>query len=220
MKYAEIRKAITPARLTAFDQVATAKGASQDDAVELYEWNAELASALLLPLHLFEVVLRNAVHEAITLTYREDWPWDIRFVTSVPRKVGLYSARWDLEKNSQAHSTTGKVIPELKFAFWEQMFQRRYDNAIWSPLLPTVFPHAPVTSGVPAAARAIRNDIEVVRRIRNRVAHHEPIFSQDIPKVIDAIHRVTAYRSDQVGDWVKNKHRVTTVQGNPPTWYV
>lgn len=61
LQYAEIRRAITPARLTAFDRAAQSRGASHNDAINLYEWNAELASALLLPLHLFEVVLRNAI---------------------------------------------------------------------------------------------------------------------------------------------------------------
>ncbi|NWL26285.1 hypothetical protein DM794_04290 [Paenarthrobacter ureafaciens] len=91
LQYAEIRRAITPARLTAFDRAAQSRGASHDDAINLYEWNAELASALLLPLHLFEVVLRNAIHEALTRTYMERWPWDNRSLYSVPQKHGATS---------------------------------------------------------------------------------------------------------------------------------
>lgn len=216
----EIRKAITPARLTAFDQAAQVRGQHQDKALELYEWNAEVSSALLLPMHYFEVILRNAVHEAISLAYQEQWPWDGSFVSSVRSKVGWYQPKQDLRKNALRYSTTGKVIPEVKFAFWEQMFTASYDDALWKPHLGTVFPHLPLTSGVPSAARSIHTHIEKVRRIRNRVAHHEPIFSQNIPAVLDAIHMVSAYRSTSVGTWVKTSHKVSTVLAQRPSWYV
>lgn len=219
MQYTEIRKAITPARLTAFDLAAASKGASHDEAVNLYEWNAELASALLLPLHLFEVVLRNAIHEALALTYRERWPWDNRFLHSVPQKHGRYEPRKDVQQKAAWYPTTGKVIPELKFVFWEQMLSSRYDVAIWEPLLTTVFPNVPTAAGTSAAARGLARDVSVVRSIRNRVAHHEPIFSRNITEVVDAIHRVSTYRSIDVGDWVKAAHRVTVVQGECPAWY-
>ncbi|MFK0002147.1 hypothetical protein [Paenarthrobacter sp. NPDC090522] len=220
MQYTEIRRAITPARLTAFDRAAQRRGANHDDAIKVYEWNAELASALLLPMHLFEVVLRNAIHEALTLTYRERWPWDSRFLYSVPLKHGRYEPRKDVQQKASWYPTTGKVIPELKFVFWEQMLSRRYDVAIWNPLLTTVFPNVPTGAGTSAAARGLARDVGVVRGIRNRVAHHEPIFSQNITEVIDAIHRVSTYRSLDVGDWVKAAHRVILVQGQCPSWYV
>lgn len=220
MQYLEIRKAITPARLSAFDAVATSKGASHVDALNLYEWNAELASALLLPLHLFEVILRNSIHEALTLTYRERWPWDKRFLFSVPQKHGRYEPRKDVQQNAARYPTTGKVIPELKFVFWEQMLSSRYDVAIWNPLLTTVFPNAPTAAGTSAAARELAWDVGVVRGIRNRVAHHEPIFARNITEVLEAIHRVSAYRSKDVGVWVEASHRVTEVQGQCPTWYL
>ncbi|KII26557.1 hypothetical protein M707_27095 [Arthrobacter sp. AK-YN10] len=219
LQYAEIRRAITPARLTAFDRAAQSRGASHDDAINLYEWNAELASALLLPLHLFEVVLRNAIHEALTRTYRERWPWDNRSLYSVPQKHGRYEPRRDVQQAASRNPTTGKVIPELKFVFWEQMLSSRYDTAIWNPLLTTVFPNVPESEGTSAAVRGLARDVGVVRGIRNRVAHHEPIFSQNIDRVMDAIQRISAYRSHDVGNWVKASHRVTEVQGQCPSWY-
>ncbi|ALV47201.1 hypothetical protein MB46_18590 [Arthrobacter alpinus] len=219
LQYDAIRQAITPARLTSFDAAATLQGASSHEAVELYEWNAELASALLLPLHYFEVVLRNAVHEALTQTYRESWPWDNRFVNSVPVNHGLYHPRSDIQGIRARCASTGKLIPELKFVFWEHMLTRRYDAAIWNPQFATVFPGAPVPNGVPAAARSIAADVRTVRSIRNRVAHHEPIYFRNITEVMDSIERVTAYRNTDVGDWVKKAHRVTTILGQRPVWY-
>lgn len=220
MNYSEIRAAITPARLTAFDQAALTRCQSQNEAIELYEWNAEISSALLLPMHYFEVVLRNAVHDALSLAYQEQWPWDGSFVSSVRMKVGKYKPKNDLQQTASRYHTTGKVIPEMKLAFWEQMFTNSYDDAVWKPYLGTVFPNLTLANGIPNAARSVRNDIEKVRRIRNRVAHHEPIFSQNIQGVLDAIHSISAYRSTDVGAWVKNAHRVNTVLTQRPSWYV
>ncbi|MGA4642821.1 hypothetical protein ACPA1J_24075, partial [Stutzerimonas stutzeri] len=124
-----------------------------------------------------------------------------------------------VQQKASWYPTTGKVIPELKFVFWEQMLSSRYDVAIWDPLLTTVFPNVPTAAGTSVAARGLARDVSVVRSIRNRVAHHEPIFSQNITEVMDAIHRVSAYRSKDVGVWVKTAHRVTFVQGQCPSWY-
>ena len=219
MQYDAIRQALSPARLTSFDAAATLHGASSNDAVDLYEWNAELASSLLLPLHYFEVVLRNAVHDALTQAYRETWPWDARFVNSVPLNHGHYLPRGDIQGVRAWCSSTGKVIPELKFVFWEHMLTRRYDAAIWSAQFTAVFPGAPVPNGISAAARSIAADVRNVRSIRNRVAHHEPIYFRNITEVMESIERVTAYRGTDVGDWVKQAHRVNIILGQRPTWY-
>jgi hypothetical protein len=35
--------------------------------------------------------------------------------------------------------TTGKVIPELKFVFWQKMFTGRHDVRVWDPHLRRVW---------------------------------------------------------------------------------
>ncbi|WP_246183114.1 hypothetical protein [Mycolicibacterium grossiae] len=35
----------------------------------------------------------------------------------------------------------GKVIPELKFVFWENLFTRRHDGRLWNRHLRTVLPN-------------------------------------------------------------------------------
>jgi hypothetical protein len=211
-----IRAAITPARLSAFDKAAAGVGLGESEALRLYEWNAELSSSLLLPLHLFEVVLRNAIHDALTKTYQERWPWDNTFLYSVPVKHGLYKPRENVMQNATRYTTTGKVIPELKFVFWEHMLTRRYDAAIWEPWLTAVFPNVPHATGVSPAVRGLAKDVETVRNLRNRVAHHEPIFDRNVHKVINAVERVASYRSKDVGQWVKQLHRVRTVLAKRP----
>lgn len=48
-------------------------------AIELYDWNAQVSAAFLAPLHLCEVVIRNAVSDAIAAVYRPLRPWHAGF---------------------------------------------------------------------------------------------------------------------------------------------
>jgi len=40
----------------------------------LYAWNAQLSAAMMAPLHVCEVVVRNAVADALTAVFREREP--------------------------------------------------------------------------------------------------------------------------------------------------
>ena len=40
-----------------------------EHAIELYRWNAEISCAFMLPQHIVEVAIRNAVSEAISQVY-------------------------------------------------------------------------------------------------------------------------------------------------------
>ncbi|MFX7776723.1 hypothetical protein ABTJ98_22060, partial [Acinetobacter baumannii] len=74
-----------------------------------------------------------------------------------------------------AQSTTGKVIAELRFVFWQKLFTGRHDVRLWLPHIAAAFPLAPAGNAASLRGR-IYDDLEALRRLRNRLAHHEPIF--------------------------------------------
>ena len=77
---------------------------------------------------------------------------------------------------------SGKVIAELTFGFWLQLTDSKLEHKLWVPCLHKAF--APRK----APKRAIFNQqLEKLRQLRNRVAHHEPIFHLDL---LDAHHRI------------------------------
>ncbi|WP_215845050.1 hypothetical protein [Candidatus Pantoea bituminis] len=102
-----IRDALSTARMSTYDLAVVAGGKS---ALDLYAWNAEISGALLGPLHLCEIVIRNAVSDALTTVYQQNWPWNPSFERSLPqqRKNELIATR-------NRHPNTGKVIPDLTF---------------------------------------------------------------------------------------------------------
>ena len=70
-----IKAALSPARM------ATYEGATQaadvlPGALALYAWNAQVSAAMMAPLHICEVAVRNAVAEAIEAVYGPNWPWE------------------------------------------------------------------------------------------------------------------------------------------------
>ena len=68
----------------------------------------------------------------------------------------------------------GRVIAELTFGFWTALFNRHYVTAgLWPGLLPDVFPG--LTTG--RTIGTVRPRLEEVRRLRNRVFHHEPVWN-------------------------------------------
>ncbi len=57
---------------------------NRDQALALYQWNLELSAAFIIPLHLLEITVRNAIVEGLTNIYTLNWPWDQNFILSLP----------------------------------------------------------------------------------------------------------------------------------------
>lgn len=86
----------------------------------------------------------------------------------------------DLITARQNKATTGSVIPEFKFVFWQTMFTSRFDVRIWDPHLRAVMPHLDPSKTVQQLRGLIYTELEQLRKLRNRIAHHEPIFMRTL----------------------------------------
>ncbi|MPV48642.1 hypothetical protein GCG21_01165 [Pseudactinotalea sp. HY160] len=149
----------------------------------------------MVPIHFAEVATRNAVDKALTRVYGTRWPWNMTFERSLPDpRQSTYSPRKDLVRTRGQHGTTGKVIADLKFVFWETMFTSRHDQRLWLPQITELFPDASVLE-----PKALRNDVRErlgeIRSLRNRIAHHEPIFTRDLRADLRGIMALIEIRS-------------------------
>lgn len=187
-----------------------------DLAVELYGWNARISGALLVPAHLAEVTTRNAVDHVLCEVYGDCWPWNQTFERSLPQgRPRTYSARRDLESSRRSNHSTGKVIAELKFVFWQQLFTARHDARLWVPYISSAFPGA--TSGDAAELRQqIWTDIEIIRRLRNRIAHHEPIIARDLASDLETMIRLIELRSPVAAAYAGMLEDVTQILTQRP----
>ncbi len=213
-----VRNSLSPARMGTYDQAANIKDDEDLSALLLYAWNAKVSSALLHPLHICEVVIRNAVSDALEAKYGVRWPWSRAFLQSLPNpppRVG-YNPQRDLQNTTRRAQTTGKVIPELKFVFWQKMFTARHDDRIWNKHLNRVFQNLNRAQKPATHRQRIYKDLDRIRALRNRIAHHEPIFKRDLISDYSVIHKLINSRCQITGTWLDENQIAKDVIENKP----
>lgn len=71
-----IRQALSVPRMGTYERAVVAEhDYIAAAALDLYNWNAQVSGAFMAPLHICEVVVRNAVSDALTAVYGPNWPW-------------------------------------------------------------------------------------------------------------------------------------------------
>lgn len=202
----DIQAALSPARMSTYEMTV----GDTPSALALYAWNANISGTLLIPLHICEVVVRNAVSDALINIYGSNWPWNTTFECSLPNNRFGYKPRKDLQDAKKNMTTTGKVIPELKFIFWQKMFTQRYDVRIWNKNLLHVMPNLDRTKSIHDLRENIYNTLENIRILRNRIAHHEPIFNRNIEDDYKKILEIINYRCANTANWMHRNQLVTS----------
>jgi hypothetical protein len=210
-----VRSALSLSRIETYEKSVVVTGDGGPAAIALYDWNAQISGAFMAPLHICEVVIRNAVSDTLTAVYGALWPWSTVFETSLPSPSGGYNPRADLATNRRRYPTTGKVIPELKFVFWQKMFTGRYDVRLWDIHLRRVLPNLDTTKPVDALRQEIYADLEHVRSLRNRIAHHEPIFRRNLADDLDKVAALIRFRCKITAEWMLTNQRVTALLPRP-----
>lgn len=166
-----LEQVISKPRLQRYRDTAT----TDLEAATLYCWNIQLAEALFPPLAIFEVTLRNTVHDALSIYAGTDY-W---FKSVLHER--MYSNITDLiariTRRQGQPPTAGKVISEITFGFWPLLFAKSYNSLWWNqvdPLLTEVIPNFPK---VARDTRSVFQErLEYIVILRNRVMHHEAIF--------------------------------------------
>ena len=164
---------------------AQACNGNHDRAVSLYNWNAEVSAAFLEILHHLEVLFRNAIDRRfpaaeadgrLSICVHDVWLCDPEILTEESRsKVNDGIARLTQEGK---RPTRGHVIASLTFGFWGALFSGRYEE-LWRTTLAGAFPNGN------GRRRQVNELATVIQRFRNRVAHHEAIFSLDLRKIFE-----------------------------------
>ncbi len=210
------KSTLSSARISTYEAAAGTTNSDDPSAIALYAWNAAVSAALMPPIHICEVVIRNAVSEAIEAVHGPRWPWDRGFVRNLHSPHTFYSPRRDLEAVAAQQPTTGKVIPELKFVFWQEMFTARYDARIWHRHLKRVLPLHDPTKTFVALRREIYADLEVIRKLRNRIAHHEPIFRRNLSDDLARVAKLVGLKCQLTESWMLGNQVAESLILTPP----
>lgn len=164
-------ESLRPARLSKY--LSACKNDARQ-ALRLYEANNRVSTALFADLHYLEVVLRNKMDRLLSGRYSECWPYDQGFLDQLESQCNklLSKAKRAAEKHCIGKpAPTDKVVAELTFGFWHMLTNARYEHTLWTPCLHKVFhPNKPMARG------EFNKRLDDMRSLRNRIAHHEPIF--------------------------------------------
>ncbi|WP_347253832.1 hypothetical protein [Leminorella grimontii] len=198
-----IRLVLSHARLSTYDTAVLPTGKS---ALELYIWNGHVSAALFIPLQICEVIIRNSVSDALEIIYGHSWPWNKTFETSLPN-----ARMQELLKARENKTALGQVIPELSFFFWQSMFTNRHFGRIWSQHIDRLFPNMEPGMAKQAKRIHIHNELEHIRTLRNRIAHHEPIFKRDLERDYQRIVDLVELRNSASAQWLAQNNFFGTI---------
>lgn len=178
-----------------------------DTACELYIWNMAVSGAFLPWLNMVEIILRNRIHIALSTVHGNQWAWEHGFISTLPNPRNSFNPRHELSVISNKYKATrktGKVIADLNFAFWQQMLKKNQLHTLWNKHLYITFPNLDASKTVDANRQTLYDHLEQIRKLRNRIAHHEPIHTRNLTDDLDSILFVigAAYSQDFI-DWLK-----------------
>lgn len=201
----KIEQTLSIPRLSKYENFYKDKGEpyEKSDVLMLYERNLIISNKFFYLLNYFEVVLRNAVVQAIEISFRcnetNSWHENEAFIRSLSRR-GRHSPKsmFDSAKEKFPDSPS-KMIPELKFVFWQKMLMANYEERIWQRCFSSVFPNATVEN------RQIFYDwTNQLRELRNRIAHHEPIiFNRDLENDLEVLTKFIYCRCINTYDFIE-----------------
>ena len=188
---------------------------SRDDALRIYEWNLAVSSEFFRQLAIIEVVLRNAISREFEKFHRPydqlgHWLQDPKILPFERQREAVSDAITRVAVRRHA-PTLERLIPELGFGFWRYLLTKRYADVYWMPVLRHAFPQV-----ANIERRALFDRVGRLHRLRNRIAHHEPIFGRrldldhrDCLLVLGAVCPATA-------QWAEGISRIPEVLANTP----
>lgn len=163
-----------------FQRYLHARDGEHEGAVALYTWNAQVSAAFLEILCHLEVLLRNAIDRqfpstdhatALSILHSEVWLCDPAILTPESlEKVNEAIARLQTEHK---RPTRDRVVASLSLGFWQALFSGVYEE-LWRSRLFRAFPRGN------GKRRQIANLFTPILHFRNRIAHHEAIFFNDL----------------------------------------
>lgn len=181
----------------------------RDEALRLYEWNTRVSEAFYTPLQGLEVCLRNALSLELVAHLGADWYVNKHTVFEHPLTEMLAGAEQSLKRDGKTVNL-GRMVAELNFGFWVSVLAPRYETSLWRPCLRNAFPARP--RGM--ERKDIQKALNALRRLRNRVAHHEPIVHRDLKRDHALILSLLSCVCPHTADWIKGQSRVAAEISN------
>ena len=199
MKYKDFETILSAERI---ERYVLACNGDTRKAMTLYRENLRLSQEMFTLISCFEVALRNAVDKTLTDTIGDDWlrnsilpngmfmPGQFAQTRQIVNKV--YHRL--LASNAYTHS---KLLSEMDFGIWKYMFSNPQYRVTGRVLL-SIFPNRPRSSAAMQYNNTfVFNELDGINKIRNRIAHHEPICFMIGQNVVSTAYALQQYQRIQ-----------------------
>ena len=216
---AELESTLSRERLSTY--LRAVPDADKEQAVCLYVWNIALSSAFYGVLQGLEVALRNAMHKRLSAAYGGAWYENRRIGLDDRCTERIQRVKERLAQSGRERVTPPQVVAGLSFGFWVALLgqggyiaelnrKANYEMTLWRPALRHAFPRRRSLNRKQAHAA-----LEQLRILRNRIAHHEPIFNRDHVNDYGLILEITGWISPATREWLDLHSRVQAVLDVP-----
>ncbi len=152
-------------------------GATDDlNTIVNYLWNMAINESLYCSLNAVEISLRNTLHDTLSGHFGTPNWYDRKGLLDPEQLRQVRKAQGNI-KGYGRPVTPGRVVGELNFGFWVTILSRNYDARLWQGARA-----APLKQAFPRVSRKMRQRVTIhnryntIRKLRNRVFHHEPLF--------------------------------------------
>ncbi len=205
----EIKAALSPERLQPYLDAA---GGDRERALRLYLWNTAVSAAFYGPLQGLEVVLRNAIHRQLSERYGSAWYGNLDAGLDRGAQGRIRQALLELDREGSTNDIP-RLIATLSFGFWVSLLgsggrlesgrKANYEMTLWRAALRQGFAHRTTLT-----RRQAHSPLNELRLLRNRIAHHEPIFARNLTADHARILEVMGWLSPEMRMWTVHHSRL------------
>jgi len=168
----------------------TEKRFSKYASLSQYEENLSLSKQYYIPLSILEVSLRNAINQHFEKFYGAGWLLNEASFLQKDHLSKIFDAKNKIISRKET-LTKDKLVAELSFGFWVNLFKSSYDRQMRIANLKQIFTNLPSKDIKLINRNELFQKINHIRNFRNRIFHHEKIVNnmqyQNIEIQIDEI---------------------------------
>lgn len=196
MKYNEFEDIFSAERMQKYVQAC---GGNTRRAMTLYRYNLQLSQEMFTLVSCFEVALRNRIDRQLKASLGNDWlrdailPGGALFYDNRVEKTRKIIEKAYNEQMREGIYTHSKLLSEMEFGVWKYMFSNAVYTLMGQTLL-RIFPNKPTSTRQHRYDNSyVFQELDYINKLRNRIAHHEPIcFSRPNP-VVDSSYAMNQY---------------------------
>ena len=170
--------------------------------VDEYIENLIFSKKAYIPLSILEISLKNSINNLLTEKLGENWLENKDFLTNDSlRKID--EAKKILYTRAE-HISKSKIIAELSFGFWVNLFKKPYEMKLRTKDISKIFTNLPPRKEKMINREVIYKELNHIRNFRNRVFHYEKVINKNnYNQIFKEIDEVLFYFDKELFDCVK-----------------